>query len=638
MEVIKEAQLRKGEANTVVGLSSPESVTVPSAAHGSSHGASIPHTAVLTPSHNPSPAHSRPSTSNEALHRLSKLASQSGDSYKQGVTAPGSIPSHIKVATKPLDFSELRHGSGGRPVLVLCPSPPPSPVLSPSVSPAPTPTSSASRCLPYKPKPRDRSRASLMSMSTPKKLFVRPFEDDYSPIVSSVDGELEVTGETSKLNSDQDVGLEDIVRLEEQEDSDYESMSSDSSIKKEGDKGLVCPTSGHVLTDEESEKKEPIVMFQEPGSDPGPDLPSQHKDKLNYLRYFRLVTHTKKNDIEIQKLEKRKLRLRERSPSPPPPEVGDDRPTSPCLPLPSVPPHLNRLPETHAKAMYLSAIGLCRNTEEQKTNHEVVWSAVLDDRLARDKETVINKYFYRLREMAHSGRGQKRTWGGTPVTQSVATSGLTPPSVLSTVRTHLNIPNCEAYCRLTESLEPRVSLPSSVEINLCTLQPIARPSLLLQEIKQETTKFSSYYSSSSHGSHISPPCAPPAHLQHLGFPRVVSPFSRMEVKQEPEDLSQPQKRRKPCSPPPWPGIEAVIESYRRWNIDGETEKTSLLERSSRAGAEVLARRCSVDNLSTRLSSLARLHKTLVGNQTHTLTILETLRGQLSSLANYQPVK
>merc|ERR1711962_1140546 len=67
MEVIKEAQLRKGEANTVVGLSSPESVTVPSAAHGSSHGASIPHTAVLTPSHNPSPAHSRPSTSNEAL-------------------------------------------------------------------------------------------------------------------------------------------------------------------------------------------------------------------------------------------------------------------------------------------------------------------------------------------------------------------------------------------------------------------------------------------------------------------------------------------------------------------------------------------------------------------------------------------
>lgn len=56
-----------------------------------------------------------------------------------------------------------------------------------------------------------------------------------------------------------------------------------------------------------------------------------------------------------------------------------------------------------------------------------------------------------------------------------------------------------------------------------------------------------------------------------------------------------------------------------------------MERSSRAGAEVLARRCQVDNLSTRLSSLARLHKTLVGNQTHTLAVLDTLRTHLAGL-------
>ena len=53
---------------------------------------------------------------------------------------------------------------------------------------------------------------------------------------------------------------------------------------------------------------------------------------------------------------------------------------------------------------------------------------------------------------------------------------------------------------------------------------------------------------------------------------------------------------------------------------------------------MLARRCQVDNLSTRLSSLARLHKTLVGNQGHTLAILETLRSQLGALATYNPVK
>ena len=53
---------------------------------------------------------------------------------------------------------------------------------------------------------------------------------------------------------------------------------------------------------------------------------------------------------------------------------------------------------------------------------------------------------------------------------------------------------------------------------------------------------------------------------------------------------------------------------------------------------MLARRRQVDTLSTRLSSLARLHKTLVGNQQHSLASLDTLRAQLSDLANYRPYK
>ena len=72
--------------------------------------------------------------------------------------------------------------------------------------------------------------------------------------------------------------------------------------------------------------------------------------------------------------------------------------------------------------------------------------------------------------------------------------------------------------------------------------------------------------------------------------------------------------------------------------DTEEEKASLKERSSRADAEVLAKRCQVNNLSTRLSSLARLHKTLVGNHSHTLATLETLRVQLKELGSYRGVK
>ena len=76
----------------------------------------------------------------------------------------------------------------------------------------------------------------------------------------------------------------------------------------------VSPNSGQILTEEESGltvSKE--AVFLQPELDV-----AQHKDKLKYLRYFRLVTHRKKNDIEIRKLERRRARLRERSPTPPP--------------------------------------------------------------------------------------------------------------------------------------------------------------------------------------------------------------------------------------------------------------------------------------------------------------------------------
>ena len=479
-----------------------------------------------------------PSSGEPALHRLSRIASQPGEPFKPGkrpLGPGGPIPPGIKLPTKPLDFSELS-GTAAQPLTVSTPSPPASPPL-------PSPPS-VSRCLPYVHKPRDRSRAALTATSTPKKLFVRPFEDDYSvsPIAAPSEGEVEVTGEV-KVKTESGIVLEELAsQKEEQEDSDYESMSSDSSIKKEGDsKGMVCPTSGHLLPeDEECDKKEDLPpVFREPD----PELPNQQKDKLKYLRYFRLVTHRKKNDIEIQKLEKRKSRLRERSPSPPPVEeevLG--RSASPSLPLPSVPPHLNKLPESHAKVMYLSAIGLCRNTEEQKVNHEQVWSAVLEDRLTRDRESTVNKFFVRLRsitEQQQDQQGVKRTWNG--VVEDVL-----PPSSL---RTPLNIPSCEALCRLQEGNEARVSLPSNVEINLCSLQPIAQPSLLVQEVNQE-------YSTA----------APPAHLQHHGLPRNLSPFARgaNDSVVEPEDLSQPAKRRKPSSPLPWQGVDAITEAYRKF--------------------------------------------------------------------------
>ena len=66
--------------------------------------------------------------------------------------------------------------------------------------------------------------------------------------------------------------------------------------------------------------------------------------------------------------------------------------------------------------------------------------------------------------------------------------------------------------------------------------------------------------------------------------------------------------------------------------DCEQEKAALLERGARAQAEVSARRGQVDTMSTRLSSLARLHKTLVGNHGHAAASLDTLRAQLAAIS------
>eukprot|EP00090_Calanus_glacialis_P011094 TRINITY_DN19571_c0_g1_i1.p1 TRINITY_DN19571_c0_g1~~TRINITY_DN19571_c0_g1_i1.p1 ORF type:complete len:998 (-),score=146.86 TRINITY_DN19571_c0_g1_i1:304-3297(-) len=556
--------------------------------------------------------------------------SSSSSSFNNSVKI-NPIPSDIKLPTKPLDFSEIKNNVKSTSSTMTCTSTTTvtsstSPVLSislsPSVSPSPSPPclspnpayTTASRCTPYVPKPRvspakisDESNA-----STPKRLFVRPFEDDYSPIqplsglCSSEEPLLDISATSLSPNKDMkqitNVELDDIIKPEDQ-DSDYESMSSDSSIKKEG--SILCPTSGHLLTDDEAGVPKEGV-FREPE----PDM--SQKDKLKYLRYFRLVTHRKKNDIEIEKLEKRKSRLRERSPSPIP--QVEERAASPVLPLPTVAPHLNRLPETHAKAMYLSAIGLCRNSEEQKSNNEIVWSAVLDDRLARDDNSAINKYFVRLRDMSEPVRGVKRCWNGNLLPPSDTDLPLSPRYLQSTP---LNIPSCEALSRLScesiHSADP-ISLPSSVEINLCSLQPIAKPTLLLQEVKSE------------------PGTAPPAHLQHVGFPKVLSPF-KTEIKSEPEDLSM-SKKKKPNSPPPWPGVEAIIESYKKFSSDYEQEKSILIERQSRFQQEIVTRRGQVDNLSTRLSSLARLHKTLVGNHAHTQQTLEGLRSQLVAISKF----
>ena len=125
------------------------------------------------------------------------------------------------------------------------------------------------------------------------------------------------------------------------------------------------------------------------------------------------------------------------------------------------------------------------------------------------------------------------------------------PSLSSPRYSGLNIPTSDAVSRLATDHGHQVTLPSAVEINLCSLQPIAKPTLLLQEVKCEQGA----------------PAAPPAHLQpHISFAPVnqASPHNnslKTEIKAEPEDLSVV-KKKKVSSSYAWPGVEAILESYR----------------------------------------------------------------------------
>merc|ERR1740122_223805 len=103
--------------------------------------------------------------------------------------------------------------------------------------------------------------------------------------------------------------------------------------------------------------------------------------------------------------------------------------------------------------MYLSAIGLCRNSEEQKISNEIMWSVILDDRLTRetpDKQSVITKYFVKLRDLPDTAppeseaRGVKRARDGSFLAPA---SGPASPVSLSLAPARyngLNIPSSDA--------------------------------------------------------------------------------------------------------------------------------------------------------------------------------------------------
>lgn len=101
---------------------------------------------------------------------------------------------------------------------------------------------------------------------------------------------------------------------------------------------------------------------------------------------------------------------------------------------------------------------------------------------------------------------------------------------------------------------------------------------------------------------------------------------------EPEDLSI-NKKKKCGLALQWPGIEAVIESYNKYQTERDQERIMSGDRLSRLQGELISRRGQMDNLSTRLASLARLQSTLASNHMQAQRGLDSLRSTLLAIAS-----
>jgi hypothetical protein len=226
--------------------------------------------------------------------------------------------------------------------------------------------------------------------------------------------------------------------------------------------------------------------------------------------------------------------------------------------------------------MYMSAIGLARNTEEQKAVQEVIWSAILDDRLARgDPLSTLNTYFVRLRDMAAveaparppcplgSLLAPSSEATTTAAATSSATAVLSPPQLFPS----LNIPS--VHCVKEEAGGPHlVKLEAGVEA--CGGEHKALYNSFLA-IKAEPTCEDVVTNNGdlkrrleapllNDGQLVSPPKRRPQHHQQL---------QHHQQQQQQRQLQQQQQQGGDEDRVfAWPGIQAIEMAYKTYKEGG----------------------------------------------------------------------
>ena len=171
--------------------------------------------------------------------------------------------------------------------------------------------------------------------------------------------------------------------------------------------------------------------------------------------------------------------------------------------------------------MYMSAIGLCRVPDSDKDDNEVTWNAILNDRIARRSESVTTIYMKKLRDKFDNS-----------IKQNLNETFLSPSMK--------NIP----ISANSSSSSPL----SNVTIDFSSLVPLPR-----HEAQSSTSP--------------GPDLPPLSVMQPKKCTKGANSSGVKEAK----------KKRIPIVP--WPGVEAIIESYKNF-VKGNKNCTSFSRKLS----------------------------------------------------------
>ncbi|XP_059088415.1 uncharacterized protein LOC131884600 isoform X2 [Tigriopus californicus] len=388
--------------------------------------------------------------------------------------------------------------------------------------------------------------------------------------------------------------ISNIIQVDKNNDVKAPAPSPPTSIKKEDDEHFVKPNQ-EVLT----------------------------KEKLKYLRYFRLGTHRKKNDHDA------KFKVEENAK-----DAEDDledknrSSDSPTLPLPNIDAGAqsqHQAADSQGKSKFMTSLDLWQVPSEEVQEKEDEWKTILEERLARTPQDTRTKslvYLSRLRDLTPtSNPPPNRTTFLHPKIESKKPTILTleqQNTKLAQALVNGKPQSTTTACPVVPSL-PLLPLTQNhlPNINFSSLMPLPYQDMkAVDASKSPPMPFLNGLTTTGNGT-LSP------------LPPVPSPDFGGHNSSAPSPGGLTGKKQKVAT---WVGVEAVILSFKKHLNDSKSVRKKLEKRLQDLQKEAIQQRNKVDSLSTEMAGLARNQKDLSEKLTEVEHFREICKEVLQALS------